>query len=196
MEPIDYRALIQDRKAKDRRPIVRHVICLDPELYAELEEAQQELREQRAADDDERAPAADPRMGALSPRLQAEARVAEIEQRIAAVSIIGVFKAPTSAKQAELNDRLEKAREDNPDGFNVAIMQHAREVILLTLEHFEGPDRKRLDLDRSDLEAMLDTWSHGEVIGLGNLITRASVEVHDAPKSVRLSLNSRHSAAT
>lgn len=196
MTTIDYRALIQDRKAKDRRPIVRHVICLDPELYAELEEAQQDLKEQITADSREDGPSPDRRGGGLSLRAKAETRVAEVEARIAEVSIVGVFKAPTSVKQAELNDRIEKSREDDPDGFNVAIEKHARDVLLLTFEHFEGPDRKRLDLDRSDLEAMLDTWSYGETVNLGNRVVRAGTEGLDAPKSVRLSLNSQHSDAT
>lgn len=196
MESIDYKALIHDRKQKDRRPIVRHVICLDPELYAELEEAQQEVREQITAEQDESGPAVDRRGGGLSPRSQAESRVAEVEQRIADVSIVGVFKAFTSAVQAERHDKIEKDREANPDDLNVLVLTAAREDILLTFQHFEGPGRKRLDLDKSDLEDMLSTWSHGEVVGLANRIGRASTEVHDAPKSVRLSLLNQHSAAT
>lgn len=196
METVDYKALIQARKQKGSRPIVRHVICLDPELYAELEEAQQELKDQILAEQDESAPAADRRGGGLSPRSQAEHRVAEVEKRIAEVSIVGVFKAFTSEVQAERHDKLEKEREASPDDLNALVLTSAREEILLTFQHFEGPGRKRLDLDKSDLETMLPDWSHGEVVSLANKIGRASTDVHDAPKSVRLSLLNQHSDAT
>lgn len=194
---MDYRALIQDRKSKDRRQTVRHVICLDPDLYAELEEAQQELRELNvAAIGDRPDPAADRRMGALSPVMKGESRVAEIESRMAEVSIVGVFKAFTAEKQAERFDLLNKAREDNPDGEALVILKAARDDILLTFDHFEGPNHEPLDLGKADLEDILATWSHGEVAGLANKINRASTEQHDAPKSVRSSLLNRHSDET
>jgi len=191
---VDYRALIQDRKSKDRRQTVRHVICLDPDLYAELEEAQQELRELNLAaiGRDGPDPAADQRMGALSPVKKAEAKVSEIEARMGEVSIVGVFKAFTAEKQAERFDLLNKAREDSPNQEGLVILRAARDDILLTLDHFEGPNRERLDLGKQDLEDVLATWSHGEVAGLANKINRASTEVHDAPKSVRSSLLNRH----
>lgn len=203
MNQIDYKALIQDRRAKDRRPIVRHVICLDPELYAELEEAQQELQDELLAEERDDGPKPDRRGGGLPPSAAARERVKEVQSRIADVSIVGVFKAPTSTKQAELNDEIEKARESDPDSFNLAIERHARGVIVLTFQHFEtlkDPETKkakRIDsLDASDLEAMLDSWSHAELVGLGNRIVRAGTEAHEAPKFGRSSQNSQPSDAT
>lgn len=196
MEPIDYKALARERKAKRSRPIVRHVICLDPELYAEHDEAKQELQEHIVAEQREDGPKPDRRGGGLSPRAVAEERVAEIEKRIARVSVVGVFKAPPSDQQAAAIDALVKEQEDNQDRAEAIMAAHSRETILRTFEHFEGPGRKRIDLDKQDLEEMLPDWSQGEVYGLANRINRASTEAHEAPKSVRLSLNNLDSDAT
>lgn len=196
MEPIDYKALARERKAKRSRPIVRHVICLDPELYAELEEAQQELQEQIRTEQREDGPKPDRRGGGLSPRLVAEERVAEVEKRIARVSVVGVFKAPPGDQQAQHIDTLVKEQEDNPDRAQEIAERHSRETILRTFEHFEGPGRKRIDLGKEDLEEMLPDWSQGEVFALANRVNRASTEAHEAPKFVRLSLSSLDSDAT
>lgn len=196
MEAIDYKALVRERKTRGRRPIVRHVICLDPELYAELEEAQQEVREQIAAEQDESAPPVDRRGGGLTPRLQAQSRVDEVEARMAQVSVMGVFKALDSEKQGEHNDKVANAQESNPERINDILISAGRDIILLTFDHFEGPGGKSIELDKADLEEMLPDWSQGEVMGLANRIARASTEVYEAPKSVRLLLNSQHSDAT
>jgi hypothetical protein len=198
VEPIDYRALINDRKAKDRRRPVRHVICLDPELYAELEEAEQELREERAAaaSGEDGGPRPDLRGGGLSPVAKAELRVAEIEKRIADVSIVGVFKVFTVEQQAERHDILQKRQDENPDRLNAVAVEESRQDILLTFDRFEGPGGARLDLTRDDLEQLISTWSHGELFGLSTRIQRASAGGVDAPKSVRSSLLNQHYAAT
>ena len=198
-DPIDYRALIQDRKAKDRRPIVRHIICLDPELFAELEEAQEELQEEIRAtigQEDDSQPRRDRRAGGLSPRSQIESRIEEIEGRIAAASIVGVFKAYRSDVQNQHFDELEREREANPDQANALAEQYARKAIVDTFQHFEGPHRSRLDLTVDDLRDMLETWTQGEVTTLGNKITRASVVAHEAPKSARQLLLNQRSDAT
>lgn len=196
METIDYKALARERGTGKRRPIVRHVICLDPELYADLEEAQQDLKDLIADEQDETAPAADVRGGGLPPRSQAQHRVDEIEKQIAAVSVVGIFRALPSDKQGEMTDLLVKEQEDNPNQAEAAALKHSREIILLSFDHFEGPEKKRIDLDKEDLEVMLPDWSQGEVMTLANKINRAAMIGHDAPKSVRLSLSNQPSAAT
>jgi len=197
-EPIDYRALIQDRKANHRRAIVREIFCLQPELYADLEEAQQDLAEQRLAsrNEDPIGPTPDLRAGSLSPVGQLESAVAEIEKEIAAVSVVGVFKAPTSEAQAARHDALVKAQEDRPDDINQVVVESATSTILACFDHFEGPGRVRLDLNQTDLQDLMAEWSHGEKISLANRINRASTGANDAPKSVRSSLLTRSSDAT
>jgi len=109
---------------------------------------------------------------------------------------VGVFKAFTSTVQAQRHDLLAKAQEDNPDSMNTVVVAAAREDILLTFDHFEGPGRERLELTKEDLETLIGAWSHGEVVGLATRINRASTGANEAPKSVRLSLLNQHSAAT
>lgn len=196
MEAKDYKALILERKQKDRRAIVRHVICLDPELYAELEEVEQDLREARAAEASEDGPPVDRRSGGLSEVAKAELKVSEVEKRIAEVSIVGVFKTFTSAEQAERHDLLNKSQDENPENINRVVIAAAREDILLTFDHFEGPGQQRLDLTRSDLETLIETWSHGELTGLASRLGRASSGANEAPKSVRSSLLNQHSDVT
>lgn len=201
--PIDYRALVNDRKQKQTRPIVRHPICLVPELYADLEEATDELRhftvESIGDDDDEDAPPRDRRGGDLSPAqaamAAAQAKVDHAEAEIAEASVVGVFKAPSAAKQAAAHDSIRKAQEENPDRVNQIVLDHAKTSVLEAFDRFEVAG-KTIDLSREDLASVLDEWSHGEIVGLANKIQSASVGAPDLPFSVQQSLLNRRSAAT
>jgi hypothetical protein len=198
----DYKALIGDLSKPGSRKPIRHVICLNPDLYQELEEAEQELRDARQdADLDEPKPGVDRRAGALSPVQKAEARVAEIESRIGEVSIVGVFRPYDSGRIAKEIDKAQKMQEDSPDRINELALENARETILETFQHFEGRDERgelqRIpDLGKEDLEAILDAWPFGQIFGLGQRITAAATRVYDAPKSVRSSLLNQHSDET
>lgn len=199
-QPVDYRKLVQDRKAKQTRPIVRHPICLAPELYADLQEAQEELRHwtvQSVGEEEGDLPL-DRRGGGLSTKghiAAAQAKVAAAEEAIAQVSVVGVFKAWTSARQARYNDELAAAREEKPDQTNELVLGMARAMILETFDRFEAHG-ERIDLDRDDLASVIEEWSHGEVLSLATDIQQASAGAPDIPFSVRRSLASRPSAAT
>lgn len=200
--PTDYRALIQDRKQKQTRPIVRHAICLAPELYADLEEAAEELRHftvESIGEDDEDAPPRDRRGGGLSAAKAgmeaARVRVAEAEAKIAEVSVLGVFKAPSGVKQAESHDSIRKAQEEDPERVNQIVLEHAKVSVLEAFDRFEVGG-ERIDLGRDDLAAVLDEWSHGEIVGLANKLQSASVGAPDLPFSVQQSLLNRPSGRT
>ena len=196
---IDYKALVQDRKQKQSRPIVRHLICLVPELYSDLEEAQSVLdslveQDRRAKDDDERAGSMSPLGGQIA---EAKAAVAAVEAEIAEVTITGVFKAPTAQQQGVNSDALDKLLESNPEQANELTIANAKKRIVECLDHFEKSGRERIDtLSRDDLADMLDQWSQGEVMGLHVKITRAATRELDAPFSVRQSLGVRPSSET
>lgn len=194
---IDYKALIRDRSGQERRKPVRHVICLDPDLLSEMEEAEQELRQAlREASDDE-TPGVDKRAGAVSPVTAAEERVQALEERIKAASIVGVFRPLAPEAIAKEIDKAQKRAEDQPDQINELAFQSARETTLDTFEHFEGPDGKRIpDLGKEDLEEILKGWHYGEIVGLGNKINAASLRSYDIPKSVASSLLNPRSGET
>lgn len=196
----DYKALIRERSQADRRKPVRHIICLDPDLYADLEEAQQELADVRREQEtygDNPPPGVDRRAGALSPVQRYEARVAEVEDRIREVSIVGVFRPYDSARVAKEIDKTQKMAEDHPDRINELALQNARETILETFQHFEGPDQQRIpDLGKEDMEEILNGWPFGQIYGLGQKINAAATRVYEAPKSVRSSLLNQHSDET
>lgn len=198
---IDYKALVADRKAKQTRPIVKHPICLVPELYAELEDANDELTALLAQSAREGEDDPDQRQGGLSSLgakiVAAREAVAGIEAKIAEVSILGVFKTPTSKRQGELSDELARLNEASPDKVNVIFVEQAKRTLLETIDHFEGPGGERIDtLSRDDLAVMLDEWAQGEVLAVNVKIARASAGAPDIPFSVRQSLGARRSAAT
>lgn len=202
--PVDYKALIQDRKTKQSRPIVRHPICLVPELYADLEEAQDDLRYWTVKaidedDDEERQFPTDRRAGSLSSTkgqvVDARARVEAAEAKIAKASVVGVFKAPPSQKQAELGDELRREQEDKPDQANQVAMAHAARTVLAAFDRFEV-DSKRIDLGLDDLKTVLEEWSEGELLSLATKVQNASKGAPDIPFSVQQSLRKQVSAAT
>jgi hypothetical protein len=196
---IDYKQLVADRKAKQSRPIVRHLICLMPELYADLEEAQS--TRDALTEQDRRAEQDDDRAGSLSPLgaqlAAARQEVKDIEAQIAEVTIVGVFKAPTASKQGALSDEFDKILEANPEQANELTVANAKQRITEAFDHFEGPNRKPIDtLSRDDLGDMLEQWAQGEVMWLHAKIVKASTRELDAPFSVRQSLGARRSAET
>ena len=202
---MDYRALIKDGKTQAGRRLVRHVICLNPSLYGELEEAQDELQTVRREEIVRTATtvAEDRRAGSLpttpapSPVEEVQARITEIESRIADASVVGVFKVLSPEAAAERLDRINKELEDNPTQSQAIGLRYGREEIELTFDHFEGPHQERLDLTKDDLTDILDSiLSHGEIAALSNKVARAATEVHDAPKFVRSSLLTRNSDET
>lgn len=199
---IDYKALVADRKQKQTRPIVREPICLVPELHADLEEAQDALTsltdEDRRSDDDDDP---DPRAGGMSPRgaliAQARAEVSAAQEKIDEVTVTGVFKAPTSDRQGELQDQLDKLIEANPENSNKITVQNAKTRILECFERFEDRDRQPIDtLSRDDLSVLLDTMAQGEVLSIHVKIVRAATRDHSLPFSVRRSLAAQRSAVT
>src|SRR5215207_227193 len=198
--PIDYRALIRDRKAKQSRPIVRHRLVLEPELWAELEEAQDaldraELDEMRdRKEDDEGRPklGGDRRAGGLTDKGRAQERVEQLAEQIEAVTVVGVFKAPTADEQGAKHDALGAAQEANPDRVNQIVLDSARKDVLDTFQHFETPDRKPIpDLGREDLQDLVAVMAHGELVPLATKINEASTRSHDGPKFGRSSRKSR-----
>lgn len=199
---IDYRALIRDRKAKQTRPIVRHPLCLDPERYSALEEAQDTLRQllTQSAMDGERDPDEDRRAGGLTPLQgaieRARAAVTQAEQDVAEVTVMGVFKAPTADRQAEQHQALNAAREADPDRANSIVITQARANILEAFDHCEGPGRQRLDLEREDIAMVIEEWSQGELMVISNKLTQASTGAPDLPFSVRSLLANQPSAGT
>lgn len=185
---IDYRALIQDRKAKQTRAVVRHVLCLAPDLFAELEDLQNEQRiASYSATTGEPTPPADQRLAGGPEPLSA--RVAAIEAQIEAASVVGVFKAPSAEHQAELN----RAYGDSDD-----VVGHTISVILDAFTHFEA-NREPIPADqlgRGDLADLLPVMAQGELLALGNRIVEASAGAPDLPFSVQRSLLSRRSGGT
>jgi hypothetical protein len=143
----------------------------------------------------------DRRLGAPPTVNPAEAKarkvVGDIEKSIADASVVGVFKAPTAEEQAAEHDRLNQAQADDPEHPNVVVLQKAKQSILDTFSHFEGPGRVKIDvLNKEHLAELLGVWSHGEVVTLATRIMDASVGAPDVPFSVRQSLQAPRSAAT
>lgn len=198
---VDYKQLVQDRKTKQTRPLVRHPICLVPELYAEHDEATEELTALLAESVRNGEEDPDQRLGSLSPLgskiVAARQVVADVEARIAEVTITGVFKAPSATRQGQLSDEKDRLVEASPDKQNEVFVDYAKRGLLEAYEHFEGPGGARIDtLSRDDLADMLDQWAQGEVLAIHVKIVRASSGTPDVPFSVRQSLATQRSAAT
>lgn len=185
---IDYRALIQDRKAKQTRAVVRHILCLVPELFTELEELQDEQRlASYSSTSGETKPPANQRMAGGPTSVST--RITELEAQIEAASVVGVFKAPSAERQAELN----RVFADSDD-----VVGHTIQVILDAFTHFEA-SREPIpaeQLGRADLAELLPVMAQGELLALGNRIVEASAGAPDLPLSVQRSLLNRRSGAT
>jgi hypothetical protein len=198
--PVDYLSLMTDRAKKAdaaRRPI-RYPICLDLDLLADLQEAEEEHRQLVVANigEDEK-PRRDARAGDLSPVDAAEARVEQIKQQVAEHSVLGVFRVPTATRQAELHDKLNAAQKDRPDEQNVIVIGSAKDTIVECFVRFDRLDHEPIPgLNREHLVADLEVWPEGVLLDLANKIREASMGAPDIPKSGRSSQPSRPSAAT
>ena len=198
---IDYRALIRDHATKQARPIVRHEICLVPSLYAELEEAEENLRAAHMATiRDEDDPNEDRRGGGVTapaPEVtEARAVVEQIAAEMAEKSITLVFKALTAEKQAQEWDALERAKADNPDSVNAIVVDRNRAVLLECFDHAEGSGREVLDLNREDITPLIADANAGLIITIAQKLQNASAGAPDLPKSAQRSLRNRRSSET
>lgn len=197
---IDYRSLIRDRREKQSRPIVRHEVCLVPELYADLEEAQESLRQALMAtvgDEDEPQDKRGGHVTAPDPDVvEAREVVKAIEAEMAAASITLVFKAPTADRQAQESDALERLKNDEPDRMNSIVVERSRTMLIECFERAEGEGRKPVDVNREDVAMLVEAWTQGEVVGLSNRILTASIGGLDLPKSAQRLLRSPHSNET
>lgn len=198
---IDYRSLIRDHAAKQSRPIIRHEICLVPSLYADLEEAEENLRAALMAnvkDDDD--PEQDRRGGGViapAPEVsEARTVVEEIAAEMAEKSITLVFKAYTADRQAQEWDALERAKKDNPDAMNTIVVERNRTVLLDCFDHAEGAGREVLDLNREDITPLIMDANAGLVVFIANKLQSASAGAPDLPKSAQRSLRNRRSNGT
>lgn len=196
MAQIDYAALVRDRFTRNSRRTVHHTICIDPDLYGDLEEARTALQVLEERDSDENRPKGDRRAGAVSDLSAAKQRVEETLAKVREASIIGVFKVLSAEKQAERYDVLRNLNMEHPDQLNANALKEARQDILLTLDHFEDPDGNRLDMGREELEMLVSTWSQGETISLATRINDMSAEAPDLPKFGRSSQSSQPSDET
>jgi hypothetical protein len=196
--PIDYLSLMTDRAKKAdaaRRPI-RYPICLDLDLLADLQEAEEEHRQLVVANIGEDEPRRE-RAGDLSPVDAAEARVEQIKQQVAEHSVLGVFRVPSATRQAELHDKLATAQKDRPDEQNAIVIASARDTIVECFVRFDRLDREPIPvLNREHLVADLEVWPEGVLLDLANKIREASMGAPDIPKSGRSSRPSPPSAAT
>lgn len=192
-QPKDYAALVRDRFARNTRRTVTHNICIDPELYDQLEQAKIALQ---LTDHDDEDRSSDRRAGALSARSVAEQRLEEIKERIREVTVVGVFKVLPAITQAERHDKLRNLQMEHPDQLNVSAMTEARTDIQLTFDHFEDLDGNTLPMGTDELDMLVGVWSQAELIGLAREISDASTEAWDLPKFEATSRNSQHSAAT
>lgn len=190
----DYAALVRDRFARKSRRTVTHNICIDPELYDQLEQAKSAL--QRTEDDDE-GKSADRRAGALSARAAAEHQLEIIQEQVREVTVVGVFKVLPALEQAERHDKLRNLQIEHPDQINVNAMREAREDILLTFEHFTDLDGNPIEgMGRDELIMFLDIWSQAELIHLAREISDTSTDPWELPKFEPMSQNSQRSGAT
>lgn len=210
MSSVDYRALLRDHREKQSRPIIRQVVCLVPSLYADLEEAEDNLRAALVAtikpdsdDEDDRGPQVDRRGGGAiaeaEPDLEvvaAREAVRELADEMASKSITLVFKSLSADDQAAEWDSLNREREANPGGINAIVANHARSVLLRCFDHAEGPGREVLDLNREDITPLIEDSSSGLVITTAERLQNASAGAPDLPKSVQRSLRSRRSSET
>lgn len=188
-EKQDLRALIQDRKAKQSRPIIRHTFSLAPELFADLGELREQHRLEQASQYDPDYTDPDPRMGKTAARSLAE-QIRELEAGIEATSVVAVFKAPTRARQAEFNAMFQ-ADDDDPNKVSTADLES-----MMILDSFQTFERNREpipadELGKSDLVDLLDALSQGETTSIATKIASVSGGTPDIPLSVRQSLNSR-----
>jgi hypothetical protein len=196
--PIDYLSLMTDRAKKAdaaRRPI-RYPICLDLDLLADLQEAEEEHRQLVVANIGEDEPRRE-RAGDLSPVDAAEVRVEQIKQQVAEHSVLGVFRVPTATRQAELHDELNAGQKDRPDEQNAIVIASARRTIIECFVRYEDFDREPIPvLNREHLVADLEFWPEGVLLDLANKIREASMGAPDIPKFGRSSRPSQPSAAT
>lgn len=189
----DYAALVRDRFARNARRTVTHNICIDPDLYDQLEQARVAVQLTEHDDEDR---SIDRRAGALSARAKAEHDLEVIKEKVRDVTIVGVFKVLPAIQQAERHDKLRNLQIEHPEQVNVNAMNEARQDILLTFDHFEDLDGARLDMGREELDMLVDIWSQAELISLAREISDASTDAWDLPKSEATSRNRQRSAAT
>lgn len=193
MSQKDYGALVRDRFARNSRRTVTHQICIDPDLYDQLEQAKVALQ---VTEHDEEDRSVDRRAGALSPRAKAQHDLDVIMEQVREVTVVGVFKVLPALQQAERHDRLRNLQMEHPDQLNVHAMKEAREDIVLTFDHFEDIDGHRLEMGREELNMLIDVWSQAELIHLAREISDTATDVWDLPKFEPTSLNHQHSDAT
>lgn len=204
---IDYRALIRDHREKQSRPIIRQEICLVPSLYADLEEAEENLHSALVAtvkpddDDDEKnedrrgggvvaEPAPDPEVAAARDAVKA------IADEMAEKSITLVFKAMSGPDQAAEWDALNREKEANKENVNTVVVSRSRAVLLKCFDHAEGPGRELLDLNREDVAPLIEDAHMGFVVMTAERLQNASSGAPDLPKSAQQSLRSRRSSGT
>lgn len=178
------RALIQDRKSKQSRPIYRHPFTLIPELYAdrtELERALEELPKRKEFADEGQRPRMTPEDGR---RADLDRQLADLDAQIAQATVVAVFKALSADKAAEKIAEWDKA--------NLPPLDKARATMIECFESFDTDE----DLGVDDLKDLLPTLTQGETYDVSNTLMDLSAGAIDVPKSVRQSLSSRKSGAT
>jgi hypothetical protein len=166
---VDLRALIQDRKAKDARPTVKHPMCLDPDLLDELNElkAKKAARDKALADGD-----GDPdvRMGKVDPLKK---QIEELEKAVAERSLVAVFRTPTRARMAELTEMAKDDADIDPI------------VASECFWHFLRDGQIDPTLTKEDFEDLLSLMPTGEVNTIGGKVYSRAAGRPDFPESVR-----------
>jgi hypothetical protein len=188
-EKQDLRALIQDRKAKQSRPIIRHTFSLAPELFSDLGELREQARLEQSNQYDPDYTDPDPRMGKPKAKTLAD-QIRDLEAEIESTSVVAVFKAPTRARQAEFNAMFQ-ADDDDPGKVSTSDLE-----TMMILDAFQTFERNREpisadELGKPDLIDLLEALSQGETTSIATKIASVSGGTPDIPLSVRQSLNSR-----
>lgn len=201
---IDYRALIRESVATQDRPLVRQEVCLKASLYADLEEAEENLRVALMATipkkDAEGNDIVDKRAGgviAVPPEVvdAREARDA-VAAEMAEKSITLVFKAPPGDDQNELFDTEIRTRKEDPDNANANAIKRERAHLIDCFDHAEGPGRAVLEVTREDVAPLINGAVSGLIVTIGQKLLAASTGAPDLPKSAQSLLRKRRSNET
>ena len=169
----DYAALLAKRATANTRRLYKLPLCLDPTLYAERDAAREALREAEKEDAAQRARGTSPRakMADVNPLAAAKARLEAAEDAIRDVSIVLVVAGRTSDEtvrviksQAIVELPDDATPEQKADAEANRTFQLNRALFMDAYQWAEDLDGERLtDIGRDQIEALLPTWTSGEM---------------------------------